>query len=91
MDLEETEARNDCVGEGQQEFNRPTVVSYVTAGVQLFWAVAVRSWQLWTRGHSEPRGNGNFRRWKSLPGNSNEDVTVDTSVCVCVRVCNSEL
>jgi hypothetical protein len=25
MDLEETEARNDCAGEGQQQFSRPTV------------------------------------------------------------------
>jgi hypothetical protein len=24
MDLEDTEARNDCAGEGQQQFNRPT-------------------------------------------------------------------
>jgi hypothetical protein len=24
MDLEETKARNDCAGEGQQEFNPPT-------------------------------------------------------------------
>jgi hypothetical protein len=24
MDLEKTEARNDCAGEGQQEFNLPT-------------------------------------------------------------------
>jgi hypothetical protein len=24
MDLEETEARNDCAVEGQQQFNRPT-------------------------------------------------------------------
>jgi hypothetical protein len=24
MDLEETEARNDCAGEDQQQFNRPT-------------------------------------------------------------------
>jgi hypothetical protein len=24
MDLEETEARNDCAGEDQQEFNRPS-------------------------------------------------------------------
>jgi hypothetical protein len=23
MDLEETEARNECAGEGQQQFNRP--------------------------------------------------------------------
>jgi hypothetical protein len=23
MDLEETEARNDCAGEGQQQFNQP--------------------------------------------------------------------
>jgi hypothetical protein len=23
MDLEETEARNDCAGEGQQQFKRP--------------------------------------------------------------------
>jgi hypothetical protein len=25
MDLEETEARNDSAGEGQQQFDRPTV------------------------------------------------------------------
>jgi hypothetical protein len=25
MDLEETEARNDCSGEDQQKFNRPTL------------------------------------------------------------------
>jgi hypothetical protein len=25
---------------------------------------------------------GNFRRWKPLPSNGREDVTVDTSVCV---------
>jgi hypothetical protein len=24
MDLEETEARNDCAGEGQHQFNQPT-------------------------------------------------------------------
>jgi hypothetical protein len=24
MELEETKARNDCAGEGQQQFNRPT-------------------------------------------------------------------
>jgi hypothetical protein len=24
MDLEETEDRNDCAGEGQKQFNRPT-------------------------------------------------------------------
>jgi hypothetical protein len=24
VDLEETEANNDCTGEGQQQFNRPT-------------------------------------------------------------------
>jgi hypothetical protein len=24
MDIEETEARNDCAGEGQQQFYRPT-------------------------------------------------------------------
>jgi hypothetical protein len=32
---------------------------------------------------------GNVRRWKLLPSNGSEDVTVDTSVCVCV--CTSEL
>jgi hypothetical protein len=26
MDLKKTVARNDCVGEGQQQFNRPTDV-----------------------------------------------------------------
>jgi hypothetical protein len=25
---------------------------------------------------------GNVRRWKTLPSNGSEDVTVDTSVCV---------
>jgi hypothetical protein len=25
MDLEETEARNDCAGVDQQQFNRPTI------------------------------------------------------------------
>jgi hypothetical protein len=25
MDLDETDARNGCAGEGQQQFNRPTV------------------------------------------------------------------
>jgi hypothetical protein len=27
MDLEKTVARNDCAGEGQQQFNRPTANS----------------------------------------------------------------
>jgi hypothetical protein len=27
MDLKETEARNDCAGEGQQQLNQPTEVS----------------------------------------------------------------
>jgi hypothetical protein len=27
---------------------------------------------------------GNLRRWKPLPGNGSEDVTVDASVCICV-------
>jgi hypothetical protein len=30
---------------------------------------------------------GNVRRWKPLPSNGSEDVTVDTSLCMC----NSEL
>jgi hypothetical protein len=29
---------------------------------------------------------GNVRRWKPLPSNGSEDVTVDTSVCVIVNV-----
>jgi hypothetical protein len=33
MDLEETEARNDCGGEGQQQFNRPTDQSSKLDGV----------------------------------------------------------
>jgi hypothetical protein len=32
---------------------------------------------------------GNFRRWKPLPSNDSEDVTLDTSVCVCVYVKDS--
>jgi hypothetical protein len=28
---------------------------------------------------------GNVRRWKPLPSNGSEDVTVDTSVCVTVK------
>jgi hypothetical protein len=34
MDLEETEVRNDCVGEGQQQYNRPTY-SWERAGEEL--------------------------------------------------------
>jgi hypothetical protein len=33
MDLEETEVTNDCAGEGQQQFNRPT--DEVESGVEL--------------------------------------------------------
>jgi hypothetical protein len=33
MDLEETKARNDCAGKGQQQFNRPTN-SYIHTGRQ---------------------------------------------------------
>jgi hypothetical protein len=32
MDVEETEAKNDCAGEGQQQFNRPTDQSQVGVG-----------------------------------------------------------
>jgi hypothetical protein len=28
---------------------------------------------------------GNVRRWKPLPSNDSEDVTVDTTVCVMVK------
>jgi hypothetical protein len=38
MEFEENEARNDCAGEGQEQFNQPT------AEVQSLWAAAVRSW-----------------------------------------------
>jgi hypothetical protein len=36
---------------------------------------------------SRIRRKGNVRRWKPLPSNGSEDVTVNTSV----GVCNSEL
>jgi hypothetical protein len=32
MDLEETEDRNDCAGEAQQQFNRPTKASQWVGG-----------------------------------------------------------
>jgi hypothetical protein len=38
MDLEETEARNDCTGEGQQQFNRPKLVGHQSLfGNAQFW------------------------------------------------------
>jgi hypothetical protein len=30
---------------------------------------------------------GNVRRWKPIPSNCTEDVTVNTSMCVCAREC----
>jgi hypothetical protein len=33
MDLEETEAKNDCAAEGQQQFSRPTDRSYSVESV----------------------------------------------------------
>jgi hypothetical protein len=41
MDLEETEARNDCAGEVQQQFNRPT-----DSGVSGELTAEVGGWQL---------------------------------------------
>jgi hypothetical protein len=35
MDLEETEARNDCAGEGQQQFNRQTELTAEVEGWQM--------------------------------------------------------
>jgi hypothetical protein len=34
---------------------------------------------------------GKVHCWKPLPSNDNEDVTVDTSVCACAHVRNTEL
>jgi hypothetical protein len=38
MDVEETEAKNNCAGEGQQQFNRPTdrKVAYISYEVPCF-------------------------------------------------------
>jgi hypothetical protein len=36
---------------------------------------------------SGTQSKGNVRRWKPIPSNGSEDVTVDTNMCVC----NSEL
>jgi hypothetical protein len=36
--------------------------------------------------NSGTQRKGNVRRWKSLPSNGDEDVTVDTRVCVSVCV-----
>jgi hypothetical protein len=41
----------------------------------------------WSRDRSKTQGKGNVRRLKPLPSNGTEDVTVNTTVCVC----NSEL
>jgi hypothetical protein len=35
MDLEETEATNDCAGESEQQFNRPTELTAEVGGRQL--------------------------------------------------------
>jgi hypothetical protein len=51
MDLQETEARNDCAGEGQQQFNRPTdlekdeqrIRKSVLACDDEWWPVVARS------------------------------------------------
>jgi hypothetical protein len=42
MDLEETEARNDCAGEGQQQFNRPTEANQSTVIKNLERRVSVQ-------------------------------------------------
>jgi hypothetical protein len=43
MDLEETAARNDCAGEGQQQFNRPTdLPTRCHFPVEGEWQVVVR-------------------------------------------------
>jgi hypothetical protein len=39
----------------------------------------------------ENQRKGNIRRSKPLPSNDGEDVTVNTSGCVCVCGCNNEM
>jgi hypothetical protein len=49
------------------------------------WVVAIRSWYLRHGDSSGTQRNRNVRRWKQLPSNGSEDVTLDTSVCVTVN------
>jgi hypothetical protein len=46
MDIDETEARNDCAGEGHHQFNRPTDESSYELRVnhRLESVAAMRSW-----------------------------------------------
>jgi hypothetical protein len=43
MDLEETEARNECAGEGQQQFNWPTNRKYLDDifGKRITWRLSI--------------------------------------------------
>jgi hypothetical protein len=58
MDLDETEARNDCAGESQQQFNRPTVVAE---------SVESCSFEKWETGSWRLRGFGNPEEGERQP------------------------
>jgi hypothetical protein len=58
MDLEETDARNDCVGEGQHQFNRPTelIAGHLLCGGGFEYL------------HGNPGSRRRRRIWKPVPG-----------------------
>jgi hypothetical protein len=68
MGLEETEVRNDCAGEGQQQLNRPAdrPIDLSQLGVSV-----VRSEKLVaeTGDSSGTQRKGNVNRWKPLASN----------------------
>jgi hypothetical protein len=68
MDLEETEVRNNCAGEGQQQLNRPTdpqtELSQLGVAVVISENLVVEAWKI-----SETQRKGNVHRWKPLPSN----------------------
>jgi hypothetical protein len=70
MDLEVTEARNDCVVEGQQQFNLPTDRPTCLWPSQ-FKVEAVSSEKLVTEAEESSgiQRKRNVRRWKPLPSN----------------------
>jgi hypothetical protein len=86
MDLEETEARNDCAGEGQHQFNRPT---------ELWLRVAVtRNEKLIAEAgdSSGTQKKGNVRCLSRYQATASEDLEdfMCAVVTAIVGVCDSE-
>jgi hypothetical protein len=74
MDLEETEGRNDCAGEGQEELNRPTDEGTLETAVRVVgsWcemAASLRRRKFGSRGTSTVGRRYQKRLVKSMTGN----------------------